>query len=220
MFHLIARYRFLALFVILVAFCLFKALHMQLGWFERTNVVFAILMASSLLIIGHRSKILLSLIVMLAVAELALLILRYYFGGTVISEPVLLAVVIFFLIAMTAFCLCYTLQDQTISVTTLFGSLSAYLFIGLVFAYLYMFIEWISPGAFSGLQTQNEAQVIYFSFITLTTVGYGDIVPLKPLAQTFTWMEAFTGQTYLAIIIGQLIGRYVAEHLKENTASR
>lgn len=217
MFHLIARYRFLALFIILIAFCFFKAAYVQLGWFERTNVVFAILIASSLLIIGHRSTSLLFLIVILVVSELILSILHHYFGMTMISEPILLSIIIIFFIVMTSFCLYFTLQDQTISVTTLFGSLSVYLFIGLVFAYVYLFIELVSPGSFSGLQLENESQVIYFSFITLTTVGYGEIVPLKPIAQTVTWMEAFTGQTFLAIIIGQLIGRYVADHLKENT---
>ncbi len=122
--------------------------------------------------------------------------------------------VMFFLILMAFFCLFFTLQDRTISITTIFGSLSVYLFIGFVFAYIYLFMETVSPMSFSGLNVQEESQAVYFSFITLTTVGFGEIVPLKPIAQTLVWLESFTGQSYLAIIIGQLVGRYVADHMQ------
>ncbi|KTD14687.1 Ion channel [Legionella gratiana] len=212
MVKLISRYRFLALFVILIAFCFFKAITAQLGWADRSDIIFGILTASSLFIIG-RNKNVLFLIAALIFLRISLFILEYYFDVIHVNTLRLLIIIIF-LILMTFFCLYFTLQDQTISVTTLFGSLSAYLFIGLIFAYLYLLLESISPFSFTELQPQDEIQAIYFSFITLTTVGFGEIVPLKPIAQTFVWTESFLGQSYLAIIIGQLIGRYVADRLK------
>ncbi|KTD46235.1 ion channel [Legionella quateirensis] len=213
MINLLSRYRFLALFIILILFCLFKAVNSQLGWFDRTDIVFAILIASSLLIIGQKNNTLIMLISWLVSAEILLFLLSLYWDQATIYALKLLVIIAFFIL-MTSFCLYFTLQDKTISVTTLFGSLSTYLFIGFVFAYIYLFIEWVSPMSFSGLQTQHEAQAMYFSFISLTTVGFGEIVPLKPVAQTVVWLEAFTGQCYLAVIIGQLVGRYVADHLK------
>lgn len=212
MVKLISRYRFLALFIILIAFCLFKAVCAELGWTDRTDIVFGLLTASSLLIIGQNKHVLF-FIATLVLLKITLLILQYYFNETAVSVIRLFTVVIF-LTLMTYFCLCFTLQDQTISVTTLFGSLSAYLFIGFIFAYIYLLIELVNPSSFAGLQKQDEIQAIYFSFITLTTVGFGEIIPLKPIAQTFVWLESFTGQSYLAIIIGQLISRYVAVQLK------
>lgn len=75
---------------------------------------------------------------------------------------------------------------------------------------IFLLLELLSPTSFSGLITKHESQAIYFSFITLTTVGYGEIVPLKPIAQTITWIESLIGQFYLAVIIGQMVGRFVA----------
>lgn len=216
--HLIARYRFLSLFIILILFCLFKAVNAQLGWFERIDIAFAILIASSLLIIGHKNNLLLLLIVVLVLTYFSFLLLQIYYSSIVIDALKLLFI-IFYFILMTALCLIFTLQDKTISLTTIFGSLSVYLFIGLVFSYLYLFIETVSPMSFSGLQVQDESKAIYFSFITLTTVGFGDIAPLKPIAQTLVWLESFTGQSYLAVIIGQLVGRYVADHMQEKAES-
>lgn len=207
---LITRYRFLSLFVILLAFCLFKAVNAQLGWFNRIDIIFAILTASSLLIIGHKERAALLLIPTIIIVYLILSVLKYCCSESIVNIFRFLSVITF-LILMTVLCLYFTLKDNTISITTLFGSLSAYLFIGFIFAYTYLFIEWLSPMSFSHLNTAEESQAIYFSFITLTTVGYGEIVPLKPIAQTIVWFEAFTGQSYLALIIGQLIGRYVAE---------
>ncbi|WP_198009974.1 potassium channel family protein [Legionella tunisiensis] len=114
---------------------------------------------------------------------------------------------------MTAGCLRYTLADKTISATTLFGSLSAYLFIGLAYAYLDLFVYMLDPGAFLGLVGMTENTMIYYSFVTLTTLGFGDIVPKSPIAQTLSWFESFTGQAYLAVLMGQLVGRYVADRL-------
>ncbi|KTD43135.1 ion channel [Legionella parisiensis] len=94
--------------------------------------------------------------------------------------------VIIYLIMLNYFCLYITLKDQTINLTTLFGSISGYLFIGLTFAYIYLLLELLSPASFSGLIIKHVSQAIYYSFITLTTVGYGEIVPLKPIAQMFT----------------------------------
>ncbi|KTD53750.1 Inward rectifier potassium channel Kirbac3, 1 [Legionella santicrucis] len=213
MVKLISRYRFLALFIILIAFCLFKAVYAELGWTDRTDVVFGLLTASSLLIIGQNKHVLL-FITALVLLKITLLILQYFFFNETALNVIRLFTVIIFLILMTYFCLCFTLQDQTISITTLFGSLSAYLFIGFIFAYIYLLIELVNPSSFAGLQTMDEIQAIYFSFITLTTVGFGEIIPLKPIAQTFVWLESFTGQSYLAIIIGQLISRYVADRLR------
>jgi len=207
---LITRYRFLSLFIILLTFSLFKAVNTQFGWFNINGLIFGILTAPSLLIIGHKERSVFYLITTIVFIYLFLLILKHYFNESTINSLRFLIIIVF-LILMTTLCLYFTLKDKTISVTTLFGSLSSYLFIGFVFAYIYLFIESLSPMSFSQLSTTQETQAIYFSFITLTTVGYGEIVPLKPIAQTLVWFEAFTGQSYLALIIGQLIGRYVAE---------
>ncbi len=57
---------------------------------------------------------------------------------------------------------------------------------------------------------ERLAQLIYFSMCTLTTVGYGDIVPVARFARTLAWLEAVTGQLYLAILVARLVGLQIA----------
>jgi voltage-gated potassium channel Kch len=172
-------------------------------------------MTSSVLIIGHKDKWLIVFVAIVILLSFFLQLSALYYDKTLITSLRFSVIIVFYLL-MTYFCLSFTAQDKTISITTLFGSISAYLFIGFIFAYIYLLIALISPNSFTGLNTQYDANAIYFSFITLTTVGYGEIVPLKPIAQNFVWLESFTGQCYLAVLMGQLVGRYVAEHMRES----
>jgi hypothetical protein len=80
----------------------------------------------------------------------------------------------------------------------------------------YSMIETFQPGSFQISQSlrisgeQPQLYVLtYFSFVTLTTVGYGDVVPNSPTTCTFAWIEAITGQFYLAIIVAGLVSMLV-----------
>jgi voltage-gated potassium channel Kch len=90
------------------------------------------------------------------------------------------------------------------------GAVCAYLLFGLMWAAAYAFIENAFPQAFSlasGAEPADKlaARFVYFSFVTLTTVGYGDITAVHPLARTLVVAEALTGQLFPAIIIGGLV---------------
>ena len=102
-----------------------------------------------------------------------------------------------------------------------FGAVCAYLLIGFLFADLYGFISLIDENAFS-VSEKIEARWVeeeisgrgdvltYFSFVTMTTLGYGDITPVSPAARTLAWMQALVGQLYLAITIAGLVGIHIA----------
>ena len=90
------------------------------------------------------------------------------------------------------------------------GAVCAYLLFGLMWAAAYAFIGEVFPQAFSvasgaGLSDTPVSRFVYFSFVTLTTVGYGDITAVHPLARTLAIAEALTGQLFPAIIIGGLV---------------
>ena len=90
------------------------------------------------------------------------------------------------------------------------GAVCAYLLFGLMWAAAYAFIEQIFPPAFNvtggaGLADKPVSRFVYFSFVTLTTVGYGDITAVHPLARTLVVAEALIGQLFPAIIIGSLV---------------
>ena len=90
------------------------------------------------------------------------------------------------------------------------GAICIYLLIGLVWTLSYLFIAQAIPGAFNGLEQaiwyDNFADVAYYSFVTLTTLGYGDISPVIPIARFLVYMEAIVGVFYMAILVASLIG--------------
>jgi len=95
------------------------------------------------------------------------------------------------------------------------GAVAVYLLLALLWVLLYALCESISPGSFDGLGEEarldgGRSGFLYFSFATLTTLGYGDIVPLAAGARSLAMLEAVTGQIYLAVLIARLVGEQVA----------
>ncbi|MFL5288202.1 MAG: potassium channel family protein [Rhodopila sp.] len=93
------------------------------------------------------------------------------------------------------------------------GAIVLYLNVALLFEALYRLIAELSPGAFMGLPpvfgtSRVTGNLIYFSMVTLTTVGYGDIVPVHPIARSLSNMEALIGQLYPAIILARIMTLY------------
>ena len=85
-----------------------------------------------------------------------------------------------------------------------------YLVIGLIFVALFCFVALLAPNAFAGFPPLEDnlsvaGNLIYFSFVTLTSVGYGDIVPLHPLARSLANIEAIIGQLYPATLLARLV---------------
>ncbi|ADN77282.1 Ion transport 2 domain protein [Ferrimonas balearica DSM 9799] len=95
------------------------------------------------------------------------------------------------------------------------GSLALFLLLGLVWALIYLVILEFSPEAFSGLEPRpwqdNLNRAIYFSFVTLTTLGYGEITPTNAFAQAAVYLEAIIGTFYLAVVVASLVSAKQAE---------
>ncbi len=91
------------------------------------------------------------------------------------------------------------------------GAVSIYLLLGLIWARLYQLVELVSPGAFllPDSESLNTANLVYFSFVTLATLGYGDISPVDIVARTLAILEAIMGQLYLVILISRLVAEGV-----------
>jgi voltage-gated potassium channel len=111
------------------------------------------------------------------------------------------------------------IQSDEVSPDMIVGGICVYLLIGLCFALSFNLLTEYDSGAFaysgeavvratSG-DRSHDARLLYFSFVTLTTLGFGDIVPRSELAQMFAVTEAITGQLYLTIFMARLIGLFV-----------
>ncbi len=129
-----------------------------------------------------------------------------------------MAVSVFFVIGLVA-------KQRDVTADTVFGGICGYLLIGLVWSSIFSIIEHLTPGAFvidgvavSGLSEPTPGrrtfpQLTYFSFVTLTTLGYGDVAPITPQARTLSWLEAGAGQIYLAVLVARLVGLHIAHSM-------
>jgi hypothetical protein len=94
------------------------------------------------------------------------------------------------------------------------GAICVYLLLGLIWAMLYLLVRALDPGSFNGLNDgawyDSFPDLLYFSFISLATMGYGDITPSLPLSRFLAYMEGIVGQLYLAILVASLVGTKVS----------
>ena len=90
----------------------------------------------------------------------------------------------------------------------IYAALSTYLLAGIFFAQIHLAVEGYLPGSYAGPSSLSETSAVYFSFVTLATLGYGDFLPISDLARGLTVFEVIGGQLYLAVMIARLIGMF------------
>jgi len=156
---------------------------------------------------GNRSRVVTSLVVVLVM-------LLMIAGGVVLDRDgfsdIHLLVLLGFFIWMTWLVARQVLFTGGITGNDVVGAICIYMLLGLIWAMLYLFLAQTMPGAFNGLPQapwlDNFSAAVYFSFVTITTLGYGDISPAMPMARFLVIMEAIIGVFYMAILVASLIG--------------
>lgn len=99
------------------------------------------------------------------------------------------------------------------------GALSVYLLLGYAWGIVFTILETVQPGSFNlvlgdaaaGSRGETFGHLLYYSFITLSTLGYGDITPLSEGARSLAALEAVTGQIYLAVLVARLVGLEISQ---------
>lgn len=151
-----------------------------------------------------------------ALGIVALALLLYWLGAFKIvpfsSEGALLLFLVFYGLLIYAF-VRQLLQSVEVTSSVIFATLCLYLIIGLFWGTGYALLAELQDGAFSGnlLENAGTSQLHlfhYFSMVTLTTLGYGDITPQTPGAASLCQMEAIVGQFYTAVLVAWLVGTY------------
>ena len=143
-----------------------------------------------------------------------LVILLMIVGGLVLDRTGFsythLLLLLCFFVWMTWLAARQVLFTGSITSNDIVGAICIYMLLGLIWAMLFLFLAEAVPGAFNGLPQapwlENFSAAIYFSFVTITTLGYGDISPAMPLARFLVYMEAIVGVFYMAILVASLIG--------------
>jgi hypothetical protein len=102
-------------------------------------------------------------------------------------------------------------RSKRVNILEFLESINVYLLLGIAGSVLFGWLYSMKPEAFSAStgEFSSQADFIYFSFVTMTTLGYGDILPVGPLARSFTIMFSVAGQLYLTMIIAILVGKYL-----------
>lgn len=101
-----------------------------------------------------------------------------------------------------------------ISLNRIVGAICVYLLLGVIWSIAYSIVEFSQPGSFKGLTELLSplwsTDWIYFSFVTITTLGYGDITPLTQTARSLSFAEAIVGQFYIAVLVAGLVSAYIS----------
>jgi len=119
--------------------------------------------------------------------------------------------------------LAFLFQEQRITLNMIFASLCVYLLLGVLWAQVYSLLAFLEPESFvfglardesiRSMRFGGERSVfpLYFSLVTMTTLGYGDIVPASSAARMFAAVQAVTGQLYLAVLVARLVGLHISQ---------
>jgi hypothetical protein len=217
--------RFLFLLVsLLLLFFLYPFVERSHSGFRILDIIFLVILLSGINAISEGKRIFIIALI-LALTGFGSTVLNYY----LMSGPLrLLGVCIYGLFfSLTAVViLARVMKDRKVTTDTILGSMCGYLLLGIVWTMLFALVELLEPGSFlSGgrplVDMQGDlakqhvfANFIYYSFVTLTTLGYGDITPASPPARALSSLEAVTGQLYIAVLIARLVGLHIV-HARE-----
>jgi hypothetical protein len=159
----------------------------------------------------------------LFVIHFVLKLLRYVISSLSMNEVFLTAmssIAIVFQVMAVVLVLAHVLKGGRVTRDRIAAAICVYLLLGAVWAQAYTIMEVLHPGSFvlnnaligaeSGIR-YRAFDAFYFSFVTLTTLGYGDITPVHHVARAFATLEAVVGPLYLAILIARLVGLHIAQ---------
>jgi hypothetical protein len=176
---------------------------------ELANVLSAIVVVTAVVAAG-RSRTALAIGAVLAVPTLL-----FQFVGLVADDRRYLALsfvsgATLYLVA-AVYLLRYVLRRDVLTLDKLYGAAATYLLLGVAWAYLYAILQHLEPGSFAlgGAPVEpNLRDLVYFSFTVLTTAGFGDYTPVRPLVRSLVVFEQLAGVLYVAILIARLAGSY------------
>jgi hypothetical protein len=132
--------------------------------------------------------------------------------GSIVFEIAGSVLIILFLGYTLVRIISFLLDSRRVTRHVIYAALTGYLIMGLIWASIYSLIDATDPGSFDVVQGwigSPRLVYLYFSFVTLTTLGYGDITPLTAPAYSFSILEATIGQIYLTVLVARLVGIHI-----------
>ena len=161
---------------------------------------------------------------------------HYFFIGTLLILPLLLATWtkhflmspalsligtcsgILFFAFMVITIVSFVFKQTRVTLNVINASVVVYLLMAMMWTMLFILVEKVQPGSFSTLKIHAEESTynfFYYSFVTITTLGYGDITPSTEIARSLALLEAVIGQIYLVVLVARLVGIHIAQSMAE-----
>ncbi len=182
------------------------------------NVLLGALLVSGVLAFVQKRRVMIAALLLAVLTLVVTLVDLVAPGpGLMIARQSLLAA---FLVLAAGVLLKVVLGKGPVTGDKLSGAVCVYLLIGVIWSLLFGILEIAAPGSLhfpdadAGVQEAlrtgaPQGAMTYFSFVTLTTLGYGDIVPVSQAARSLAWVEALLGQLYLTILVARLVGLHM-----------
>jgi hypothetical protein len=206
------HYNYLLVFLIIIF--AFRPYNKGIEYLTVWKTLFTCTLLLAIFNCKHRHKVKVFAII-LAIPTFLLSWLEFFF-----HTEACFALKVIFTIGFLGVCVASILYDvllrAKVTIETLRGVVCAYFMIAFVFAFAYYLVEYFLPGSFQLITrdvsfvtySRNLSQMMYFSFVTLLTIGFGDITPLGDVAQTLVVIEGIIGQFYVAILVARIVLAY------------
>jgi len=174
------------------------------------GILFAITPLAGIYAVADNKKVMVASTA-LGVPALIAILAHFFFDTPILSDQVFLGLIAVYYGFTTIAIIRHLFRKRVVDLDTILSAVSAYLMIGMSFAVFHMFLLRQTPGSLVEGTSDGIvgwADIIYFSFVTLTTLGYGDITPATPHARSMAVLESTCGVLYMSILIARLVSEY------------
>ncbi len=175
-----------------------------------TNILLTIIYLAAIFTVSETPK-LFKLSIIITVPTILFTWLAYLYPVRVLDITEKILSLLFF--AYTVFLmLVYLIRQERVNQSVIMCAMSNYFLMAIMWASAFLLLETLLPGSFHNLNAKDtKGDFLYFSFVTITTLGYGDILPLTAKAKALVVVETILGQLYVAIMIARLVGIQIAQ---------
>lgn len=210
--------RFLILMVsVLLLLALSPLLDAFIGLQMLLNLFLSVIMVSGIFAVSHKKylKIIASLLALpMLVAIWASYVMVESPGLFLLGE--VCGILFFALVSVVI--LSFIFRTKEVTQELIYGAVVVYLFLGLMWGFIYLLMESLQPGSFSLASSRSDDlrdAFFYYSFVTLSTLGYGDISPMSNVARNYSLLEAVIGQIYLTVLVARLVGMHISQSMEK-----
>ena len=157
----------------------------------------------------------------LAVSAVAMIVIDFFIDSMLLNIAALFVYLAFQVLTIWL-ATEYLFAPGRVTFNKVIGGSCIFFLLGMSWTILYVFCAYLDPSAFNLAPFTAEDQghiywdLTYFSFVTITTLGYGDILPLSAIAKALAYIEAVVGQIFVAVLIGALVSTYTGHKLRDN----